>query len=96
MKRSLLGMVLLLGLTLTGVALAQTGGAGYDLTWWTVDGGGYTFSTGGNYTLGGTIGQPDAGPVLAGDRYALAGGFWGGGAAAQYRLHLPLVLRQNP
>ena len=32
----------------------------YDLSWWTVDGGGITFNTGSSYTLGGTAGQPDA------------------------------------
>jgi len=74
----------------TFVALAQSGG-GYDLTWNTVDGGGYTFSTGGGYTLGGTVGQPDAG-ALTGGGYTLTGGFWGG-AAGQYRVYLPLVLR---
>jgi len=72
------------------VALAQSGG-GYDLTWSTIDGGGYTFSTGSGYALGGTAGQADAG-VLSGGGYTLAGGFWGG-AAAQYRVYLPLVLR---
>ena len=70
--------------------LAQSGG-GYDLTWNTVDGGGYTFSTGGNYSLGGTVGQPDAG-VLTGGSYTLVGGFWGG-AGVQCKLYLPLVLR---
>ena len=52
-------------------ALAQT----YELDWWTVDGGGATFSTGGAFELGGTIAQPDAG-VMWGGLYALAGGFW--------------------
>jgi hypothetical protein len=73
--------------------LAQSGG-GVDLTWNTVDGGGQT-STGGGYTLSGTAGQPDAGP-LAGGEYTLGGGFWMGGAAAvpdPYRTYLPLVLR---
>ena len=44
----------------------------YDLSWWTVDGGGTTLSTGEGYTLGGTAGQPDAG-VLTGEGYTLAG-----------------------
>jgi len=52
---------------------------------------GHTFSSGGGYTLGGTVGQPDAG-VLSGGGYTLAGGFWGG-AAVPYRVYLPLVLR---
>jgi LPXTG-site transpeptidase (sortase) family protein len=55
------------------IVLAQSGG--YDLSWWTVDGGGATFSTGGAYSLGGTIGQPDAGELSGGD-YTLYGGFW--------------------
>jgi len=75
---------------LASVALAQSGG-GYDLTWSTVDGGGYTWSEGGGYSLGGTVGQPDAG-VLSGGDYTLAGGFWGG-AAARYGVYLPLVMR---
>jgi hypothetical protein len=59
----------------TGLVYAQVGG-GYDLSWNSVDGGGDTFSTGGTYTLGGTIGQPDAGQ-LSGGVYGLTGGFWG-------------------
>ena len=47
-------------------ARAQTGGP-YDLSWSTVDGGGHTFSTGGDYSLGGTIGQPDPGLLTGGD-----------------------------
>ena len=78
---------------LASVARAQSGG-GYDLTWSTVDGGGATWSEGGGYSLGGTIGQPDAG-VLSGGGYTLAGGFWGGGAAARYGVYLPLVLRNH-
>jgi hypothetical protein len=81
-------------LVLSTAAGAQSGGE-YDLTWSTVDGGGYTFSLGGGYALGGTMGQPDAG-VLTGGPYTLGGGFWGGGALAQgYELFLPLVLRDS-
>lgn len=80
--------VLLLGLTT--VAVAQL--AGYDLTWWTVDSGGGT-STSIEYTLSGTIGQPDAGN-LSSDQYTLSGGFWGAGVSAETNLqsvYLPLV-----
>lgn len=76
----------------TVTAAAQPGN-GYTLTWWTVDGGGASSSTGGDYSLAGTIGQPDAGPALTGGSYVLAGGFWGVGAAAGHRFYLPLVLR---
>ncbi len=68
--------------------------SGYDLSWYTLDGGGATFSTGGSYSLGGSIGQPDAGS-LSGGSYQLNGGFWGG--AFEYRplryLYLPLIVR---
>ena len=47
----------------------------YAIDWFTIDGGGGT-STGGVYSLSGTIGQPDAGR-MAGGNYILDGGFWG-------------------
>jgi hypothetical protein len=79
----------------TSVVLAQSGG-GYDLSWSTVDGGGWTFSSGGAYSVGGTAGQPDPG-LLTGGSYTLGGGFWGGGAVANPRhsIYLPLVLRNR-
>jgi len=60
---------------------ASTNGALAQLTipWYTIDGGGGT-STGGNFTLSGTIGQPDAG-VLSGGNFILSGGFWAGAVA---------------
>jgi hypothetical protein len=73
--------------------VASPHNTGYDLRWGTVDGGGYTFSTAGGYTLSGTAGQPDA-AVLSGGGYQLAGGFWHGGMiAATYTLYLPLITR---
>jgi hypothetical protein len=85
----LVTIVLLLAAS-TALALSD-----FDISWWTVDGGGGTAS-GGSYTLIGTIGQPDA-EVLTGGDYTLGGGFWGGGAAAvEYRVYLPMVLRQYP
>src|SRR5690242_16965649 len=69
-------------LSLFGIATAvyaQVGG-GFDLSWSTIDGGGGTFSTGGAYSVGGTIGQPDAG-TLQGGTYAVRGGFWGATAS---------------
>jgi len=75
--------------------LAQSGG-GYDLSWSTIDGGGYTFSSGEGYSLGGTAGQPDA-DLLTGGAYSLAGGFWPGAALArEYHVYLPLVVRNYP
>ncbi len=85
----LVALALLLGVT--GAALAQTGG-GYDLTWWTVDGGGGRLE-GGGYTLDSTVGQADAGPVLSGGGYGLAGGFWVGAVEGGTRIFLPLLMR---
>jgi hypothetical protein len=48
----------------------------YAIDWFTIDGGGGT-STGGVYSVSGTIGQPDASvQPLAGGNYSLIGGFW--------------------
>lgn len=47
----------------------------YVIDWFTLDGGGGV-STGGVYTIQGTIGQPDAG-LSSGGPYSLVGGFWG-------------------
>ncbi|CUU11145.1 hypothetical protein GBSOP10_109946 [Armatimonadetes bacterium GBS] len=72
MRTVMMGVILT---TLMGVACAQSGG-GYDLSWWTIDGGGITFATGGSFNMGGTVGQPDASNALTGGTYSLTGGFW--------------------
>ena len=102
--RTRTAMMMAIGIlvAVSGLVHAQSGGdpsatlgAGYDLTWYTVDNGGITLSTGDGYQLGGTIGQPDAG-VLSGGVYALAGGFLEGGPVSKppaHHIYLPLVLR---
>lgn len=48
----------------------------YGVDWHTIDGGGGT-STGGVYSVSGTIGQPDARATpMTGGQYAVTGGFW--------------------
>jgi len=104
MKRSILPVILVLLFCAGGVALAQTGGGastglstGYDLTWWTADGGGGTAS-GGGYALHGTAGQPDAGPSLAGGGYTLTGGFWAGrsaGGTPGHKMYFPVVSKRH-
>lgn len=48
----------------------------YAIDWSTIDGGGGT-STGGVYSVTGTIGQPDASMTpMTGGPYSLTGGFW--------------------
>lgn len=69
-----------LSLTWLGAcALAVTSvlAQGYSISWFKIAGGGGT-STGGGFTLSGTIGQHDAGARLSGGQYALVGGFWSG------------------
>ena len=80
-------------LVLVVPAMAQSGG-GYDLTWSTIDGGGGEL-TGGEYTLAGTVGQPEPG-ALTGGPYIAEGGFWAMFSETVYRIFLPLVLRNNP
>jgi hypothetical protein len=53
----------------------------YSIDWFTIDGGGGT-STGGVYSVSGTIGQPDAGH-MSGGNFTIDGGFWGIIAAIQ-------------
>ena len=72
--KSILGALVL---TMALGASAQN----YSIDWYTIDGGGGT-SSGGPYTLSGTIGQPDAG-VHTGGNYTLIGGFWGAFAVQQ-------------
>ena len=47
----------------------------YSIDWYKVAGGGGT-STGGTYSVSGTIGQHDAGGPMTGGSYSLTGGFW--------------------
>ena len=65
---------------LTSVFCLQAWGQ-YSIDWSTIDGGGGT-STGGVFSVSGTIGQPDAG-AMSGGNYTLEGGFWGIIAAVQ-------------
>ena len=53
----------------------------FRVDWFTIDGGGGT-STGGVYSITGTIGQPDAGK-MSGGNFTIDGGFWGVIAAVQ-------------
>jgi hypothetical protein len=64
-------LFLLLCAGLPAALHAQT----YSIDWFKVSGGGGT-STGGVYSVSGTIGQHDAGGPLTGGSYSLTGGFW--------------------
>ncbi len=54
----------------SAVASAQS----YSIDWFSIDGGGGT-STGGVYSISGTIGQVDAGR-MSGGNFSIEGGFW--------------------
>jgi hypothetical protein len=79
MRIRLRGLVLV-ALAAVG-AIALVNAQNYTIDWSTIDGGGGT-STGGVYSVTGTIGQPDAG-VMSGGNYTVQGGFWGLVAAVQ-------------
>ncbi len=70
--------MLLSAALLSGVA--GNAAAQWQVSEFTIDGGGGTRSTGGAFGVGGTIGQPDAGR-LSGSIFTLLGGFWSGGGA---------------
>ena len=67
-------------LTLYVVAVLAAGSVAagdFTLDWWTADGGGEMWTTGGDFELSSTIGQPDASMVvLTGGDFELTGGFW--------------------
>lgn len=59
-----------LALGASSAALAQP----FELSWYSVDGGGEIGSTGGTFEMSSTIGQPDAGAMTGGE-FELTGGF---------------------
>ena len=69
--------------------------AQFSIDWHTVDGGG-GISTGGLYTLRGTIGQPDAGYLIPGGKYILTGGFWSMFARPELPKVGPIAATQFP
>ena len=64
-------------IALTIAACGSAMGQDFSISWFTIDGGGGT-STGGDFSLSGTIGQHDAGGPMTGGDFSLTGGFWAG------------------
>jgi hypothetical protein len=62
-------------LCLTLLLCQSANAQNYSIDWYTIDGGGGT-STGGVYSVSGTIGQPDAGGPMTNGQYSVTGGFW--------------------
>ena len=86
-------VVLVLLASVTIIALAADG---FEISWWTVDGGGgNSTSAGDSYTLSGTLGQYDAGAQLSGGEFTLQGGFWSGSGTTKNYLYLPVLSRKT-
>ena len=67
---------------LTGLLACAAAAGTFDLSWHTIDCGGETYAIGGGFSLGGTIGQPEAGHSMSGGGFQLDGGFWYSGSVA--------------
>ena len=79
LKRTVLSLAVMLALA--PAVLAQD----FDIDWYTMDGGGEMWTTGGDFELSGTIGQPDASTtIMSGGDFELAGGFWAGAAEDEF------------
>jgi hypothetical protein len=63
------------GLWLLLLAAGSAQAQNYSIGWYKIAGGGGT-STNSQYSVSGTIGQPDAGSAMAGGNYSVTGGFW--------------------
>lgn len=75
------GVGLVAGISMLTASMALAGGSSggvFSIPWSTIDGGGVINSTGGSFTLSGTIGQPDASTPMTGGAFSLTGGFWAG------------------
>ena len=71
-----------IGLAAAFALAASASAQNYSIDWFTIDGGSGT-STGGVYSVSGTIGQPDAGATMTNGQYSVTGGFWALPAAVQ-------------
>ncbi len=71
-----------LGLAVSALTGSLASAQNYSIDWYKIAGGGGT-STGGVYSVSGTIGQHDAGGPMTGGNYSLTGGFWSLVAAVQ-------------
>ncbi|MHC4326330.1 MAG: hypothetical protein ACYSUX_18825 [Planctomycetota bacterium] len=77
MKQTIIFTILVLGLGLMAMPVNAQSSGPYELSWYTIDGGGGR-SSGGQYELLSTIGQSDA-AWSSGGNYELLGGFLPGG-----------------
>jgi hypothetical protein len=93
-SRSISMVVAVLSVFITAAVAQLAAPAGFDISWSTVDGGGGV-SVGGTFALTGTIGQPDAGPILSGGGFSVAGGFWPGSVQPEPTCPADVALPHN-
>jgi len=85
-------LVLVVGLGIVSIARAQTG-SGFDLSWNVIsNGGGTGVMSGSGFSLEGTLGQTDAGPI-ANDVFEVRAGYWDGQAYITTPILLPIIIR---
>ena len=63
--------VVFISVLIPAIGLAQP----YSIDWYKIAAGGGT-STNGQYSVSGTIGQPDASSAMSGGNFSVTGGFW--------------------
>jgi len=93
-KKPLAILILVLFIALLALNVRVSSAAphnGYEISWYTFDGGGAMNASGGTFTLSGTIGQADAG-AMSGGTYNLNSGFWNG-VGNLFNYFLPLILK---
>jgi len=92
MHKAILFVLLGLLLVLSSIPVyANT--SDFELHWFSIDTGGTGSSSGGSYTLSGTIGQPDAGLMDGGD-FTIQGGFWNSDTASSLLdIFIPVVVK---
>lgn len=98
----LAGLLVALALVAANVRVTSAGPAAapraatYDISWYTVAGGGGQDLTGRTFSLKGTAGQSDA-SAASGGSFAIDGGFWiqvdSLVSSIDYKLYLPLIRR---
>jgi uncharacterized repeat protein (TIGR01451 family) len=81
-------------LALAVSAVSASAHAATEVRWFSVDGGGTSRAEGGGFAIGATIGQPDAGGVVA-SPFSVGSGFWGAALSAT-GAELRLSVRDRP
>ena len=69
--KSMKTLILFFAVLIPAIGFSQQ----YSIDWYKIAGGGGT-SSGGNYSVSGTIGQPDASGAMTGGIFSVNGGYW--------------------